>query len=477
MNKISFFIVLFCVLCLTQFAHSESVISSEYNRNLKQQDNTLLFDYHEQTLNTERHFFTYPRRSYAFVRDFEQNEFGSLIYYAGSSDYLNVVRSYGIAVSPILGLDYYASEVLADTIWPSVDGGVYMRGYADSMDFDLNVRMLVEQKMSSKVRRYDADYRGHLGFNYAWARISLARDVLHWGPSYYNNLCFNYKANPYNMFALDITLGPLHVFSVYSNLYDGIDGNEKINGRNLYAHRYELALKNVTIGVSETQVLYGENKPWLFTPVVPLFIEKGNYTEHVNNGAISFDMNYRLFQFARIYGEFFLDDMVSPVALYENKYNNNRWAATFGIQLAKDVRFGHKLLQLGSLSEIARIEPYTYCHFGDAPAIMAHQGELLSNPNGPNSLTIDWMLYGKYWVYKKTNVFAGLHNKWAWKGEDDGSHIVDSYKNGEKRFIHDAPLHYSLMPLITYQGNNFVFSGEYSFFDDFYVNVRMTFMM
>lgn len=486
--------IFFYAFCLAQFVCAGPVIGaagSAGSRNLRLLDNTtFLFEYHRHTLGAERLFFTYPRRNYGFVQDFATTERRALIYFADTLGEGLGVRRFAIAASPLFGLDYRGGEIVGiqgDTIWPGVDAGIYLRGYVDSLDFDLDTRFYIEKHSASPAQSFDGEYfddtnymryRVHLGFNYAWARLSIARDVLHWGPGYYNNLTFNQYALPYNMVYLDLIFGPLHVFSIYTSLYEtDWDSGRQINKRNLYAHRYELTFGNLTVGLSEIQVLYGENKPWLFTPIVPLFIEKGNYTEQVNNGALAFDVNYRLFQFARLYGEFFLDDMTSPIALYKNRYSNNRWAGMFGMQIAHDFYVEHRLLQLGSIFEIARIEPYTYCHYDYAPALMAHQGYPVGNPNGPNSLIIDWTLYGKYWLYGKLNVFVGIHNKWKWKGEDNGSDIYDPYETKRKRFIHDAKLHYSLTPTINFHGERFGFSGEYSFFDDYFVNIRMFFMI
>ncbi len=472
-----FAVALFGFFCMGQITYANPVVGSVQNSRFRQLDNTMLFfDYHKQTLSKDRQFYTYPHRNNAFVTDFVENEGNSLICYTNSIKYWGVLHSYAFAVSPELGLNYSGDDVTADTIWPGVDGGAYLRGFVDSIDFDLDVRVYEEKHSNPTIKTKGYDIRGHIGFNYAWTRFSLSRDVLHWGPGYYNNLVFNQNAPLYNMVNLELTFGPLHVFSAYANLYEG-GFEKKVNERNLYAHRYELAFDGLTLGVSEIQLLYGENKPWLFTPVVPLFIEKGNYTEEVNNGALAIDVNYHFFQHMRLYGEFFLDDMVSPVALYENKYSNNRWAVMFGAQFAYDVLVGSRLLQFGSISEVARIEPYTYCHYDFAPALFAHQGAPLGNPNGPNSLVVDWIFYGKYWLYGKSNVFVGVHNKWKWKGDDNGSDIYDSYKTERKRFARNARLHYSLMPVINFRGEHFGFSGEYAFFDGYYVDVRMMFMM
>ena len=449
------------------------VISSERTRNLRGLDYApMLFEYHRQTVDDGRHFFIYPRRDTTFQKDFYKNHGNAMAFFESDSA---SSHKFAIAVSPILGIDYKSSSALGDTIWPAIDGGLFIRGFADSLDFDLDARIYSEGHAAKKPKSYDhevfdvqskdrgdggidyvsfARYRAHLALNYSWARLQLARDVLHWGPGYYNNLSLNQFALPYNMLSLDLTFGPLRIYSVYADLRvnSWSYSKDNLNDRNLYAHRYELALKNVTFGISELQILYNENKPWLFVPIAPLFIEKGNYSERVNNGALAVDFNVQLFKLARIYGEFFLDDMESPYAVYQNRYSNNRWAAMLGLQVARDTEIKGKLLQLGTIAEIARVEPYTYCHYDTAQAQMAHLGLPLGNPNGPNSLAIDWTLYSRLFWNHSASIFFGLHNKWLWKGIDRGSDINDPYKTVRKKFTDKAPLQYTIAPSVNYSG-------------------------
>ena len=449
------------------------VISSERTRNLRGLDYApMLFEYHRQTVDDGRHFFIYPRRDTTFQKDFYKNHGNAMAFFESNSA---SSHKFAIAVSPILGIDYKSSSALGDTIWPAIDGGLFIRGFADSLDFDLDARIYSEGHAAKKPKSYDhevfdvqskdrgdggidyvsfARYRAHLALNYSWARLQLARDVLHWGPGYYNNLSLNQFALPYNMLSLDLTFGPLRIYSVYADLRvnSWSYSKDNLNDRNLYAHRYELALKNVTFGISELQILYNENKPWLFVPVAPLFIEKGNYSERVNNGALAVDFNVQLFKLARVYGEFFLDDMESPYAVYQNRYSNNRWAAMLGLQVARDTEIKGKLLQLGTIAEIARVEPYTYCHYDTAQAQMAHLGLPLGNPNGPNSLAIDWTLYSRLFWNHSASIFFGLHNKWLWKGIDQGSDINDPYKTVRKKFTDKAPLQYTIAPSVNYSG-------------------------
>ena len=461
-----------------------SVVGSERTRNLRGLEYApMLFEYHRQTLGEGRHFFTYPRRDTTFRKNFYKNHKNSMAFFESDS---NSSHKFAIAVSPILGIEYKSSTVIGDTIWPAIDGGLYVRGYADSLDFDLDARIYSEGHSAKKPKSYDyevfdvqskdrgdggidyvsfARYRAHLALNYAWARLQLARDVLHWGPGYYNNLSLNQFALPYNMLSLDLTFGPLRIYSVYADLRvnSWSYSKENLNERNFYAHRYEVALKHVTFGISELQVLYNENKPWLFVPIAPLFIEKGNYTERVNNGAVAFDFNVQLFKMARVYGEFFLDDMESPYAVYENRYSNNRWAAMFGFQVAHDMEVKGKALQLGTIAEIARVEPFTYCHYDTAQAQIAHLGLPLGNPNGPNSLAIDWTVYSRLLWGPWTDIFLGIHNKWLWKGVDYGSNIDDPYKTLRKKFIEKAPLQYTISPSLSYNGQYASFELELIF--------------
>lgn len=474
------------VLAAIAFAETGSspVISSERTRNLRGLDYApMLFEYHRQTVDDGRHFFTYPRRDTTFQKDFYKNHKKSMAFFESDSNYSH---KFAIAVSPVIGIDYKSSSALGDTIWPAIDAGLFIRGFADSLDFDLDARIYSEGHAAKKPKSYDhevfdvqskdrgdggidyvsfARYRAHFALNYAWARLQLARDVLHWGPGYYNNLSLNQYALPYNMLSLDLTFGPLRIYSVYADLRvtSWSYSKDNLNDRNLYAHRYELALKNFTFGISELQILYNENKPWLFVPVAPLFIEKGNYSERVNNGALAVDMNVQLFKLARIYGEFFLDDMESPYAIYQNRYSNNRWAAMLGFQVAHDFEIKGKELQLGTIAEIARVEPYTYCHYDTAQAQIAHLGLPLGNPNGPNSLAIDWTVYSRLFWNSSMKFFFGLHNKWLWKGIDYGSKIEDPYKTVEKKFIDKAPLQYTITPSISYSGRNASFEMELTF--------------
>ena len=146
-----------------------------------------------------------------------------------------------------------------------------------------------------------------------------------------------------------------------------------------------------------------------------------------------------------------------------------------GVQVARDMEVKGKPLQLGTIAEIARVEPFTYCHYDTARAQMAHLGLPLGNPNGPNSLAIDWTLYGQLHWNATSKFFLGLHNKWLWKGIDYGSNIDDPYKTVAKKFVQGAPLQFTISPAISYIGKYASFEMELTFGDENEFFVRTSF--
>ncbi len=519
-KKISKSLALVAVSLLSVSAFAASPVKGPENvRNLRLLENSpMLYELHRVTTGDGPQYFAYPRRDTTFRKNFVETEKNALLYY--DANHGPAISGYGdfdckkedsvcvkrnaeiprmaIAVSMVGGLDYRGGEALGDTIWPGIDGGIYLRGYADSVDFVLDARIYDEGHSADKPRSFDGEflenqksennsgieytsyarYRAHIALNYDWARIDFGRDVMHWGPGYYNNLSLNQFALPYNMLSLDMQFGPLRVYSFYGDLriYPGMGMNNKDETRNIFGHRYELAAGNATIGISELQIQYDNLKPWLFVPVVPLFMEKGNYSEDSNNGSLSFDLNYRLFRSLRIYTEYYLDDMESPVSLAKNDNIEAKWAWMAGMQGAHDFNIKSHLLESGFIAEYARIEPYVYSHFHANTAQMAHLGRPLGNQNGPNSQVVDFTVYGRY----DHHIAASLRNTWFWKGTDYGSAVNDTtprrnHMKIHKRFLKGAKMEYSLTPSISYEGQYVFFLGEITLFNDEKVYLRTGF--
>jgi len=436
----------------------------------------LLYRFHDIAIGDEAQSFYYPQIN----PNFRRNAGLPLLYWKAQDS------SAMIAVNPVLAFDLRGGKHLGDTI-NGYEGGLFARGYKDSMEFWLDTRIFSERHSATVAKSWDreflenqgdkhnqgsgalkevkyssyARYRGHFTLRMGFANLDFARDVQHWGPGYYSNLTLNQAAVPYNQLMLSTKIGPLSVVSLYADLDAGENSMQKDASRNLYGHRYELELGNLMLGLSEITVIYDLNQPWLFVPIVPLFAEKGNFSEDNNNGAIAFDFSYRFPFGFRLYSEFFLDDMESPASLIRNDNIEAKWAWMAGLAYAGD--FG--AWKAGSLAEYARIEPYVYTHFKPYTAQIAHLGYPIGNPDGPNSQTINWLVYAKHAKHFQ----AQLKQEWFWKGKD-GSELnyptptVDHHSTA-KHFLDEAKMQYSLTPALSYMSNRYAISVEYTFFD------------
>ena len=450
--------VLLIVLLLASALFAASpVISGNYEVGaFRNGENPLLFEMHKLTVGEGRQSFAYPSRNRVF-----RGELCDFCFWKTNGN-------------------------VSASVWNTGFGGeAFFAGFVDSVDFDMDAKFNWIRESDKSFAELDGEsvhevwddgedwinytrYRGHFGYNYAWLRLEMGHDAMHWGPGYYNNLTLNRQAVPYNYVSVDLHFGPLRVISFYgklridsANVYTHEDDN-----RNLYGHRYEIALGNATFGVNELQIVYRENNPWLLTPVFPMFIEKGNYSELNNNGSLSFDANYRFNRLARIYGEFYLDDMESPMTVIENEYMDSEWAWMLGTQIGHDFLLRGDLLQLGTIFEISRVEQLVYSHYASYQGQMANAGKPLGNPMGPNSRKIDWLIYGKYAQNNGNTWIASLQQEFSWKGNNYGSDINQDIIPGvspkmKKNYLGGAKMYYSITPTLTFERPHYGLIGTF----------------
>ena len=506
---LDFFCALSAILCLSPLGSvcartipaypvfSANPSASFVNGNVYlQQGIPLLLEYHRLTTGNAKQRFAYPQRNY---------------------DYRTTTQIFSATIDRLqLGADANLNAGLFtffadnDRTIPGMFVGFSASGFIDSLDFDLNAAFFAENRTKhpaqSRLRndfstfdRQETDWalwdnrnrdffnytrwQGHVGFNYAWFRLEMGRDALHWGPGFYNNLTLNRQAVPYGYFSIDLTFGPLRVISFYSKLeIDSVGSKIHSDGRrHLYGHRYELALGNLTFGMSEIQVIFNDNNPWLLVPIYPLFIEKGNYTEHSNNGALAFDANYRIMRTARVYGEFYLEDLDTPMSVFKNEHLDSKWALLLGLQVTHNVTLNQLNIEMGSIFEYARLDQCIYTHYDPNEAQIANAGFPLGNQLGPNSQTIDWMLYSQFDSDLISGSFlVGVRSTWSWKGVVYGSDLNNKWvpgKDKKKEFLGGAKMKYSMTPTIAYNSTYWGCSGAITLFNEsrgeFNVSVRI----
>ena len=141
----------FWLLCLIQGVTLASPVFSPQRYNLKLLEAApMLFEFHRLTTTDVKQEFHYPQRDSAWRLNADEREKDALLKYGSNRAFL--------ATSLVGGIDYRGGESLGDTIWPGIDGGLYMRGYLDSLEFVLDARIYSEGHSAQRVKSYDGEY-------------------------------------------------------------------------------------------------------------------------------------------------------------------------------------------------------------------------------------------------------------------------------------------------------------------------------
>lgn len=372
------------------------------------------------------------------------------------------------------------------------EAGIIAHGYKDHISFYVDSRLYMGiNEINLLFRDYEdidvqndsvtgsMDYasfsrtRANLNFDTQFGRFTLAKDAVQWGPSIYSGLSLNREAPPYFHFMYTGRWGLLQVISLYGDLTAGSSqgfADENKMDKNLYAHRFELTIGNhVLMGASEMLVMYNQNKPYLFTPILPLFSAKTNSYEENNNGAISADVTVKIPNRGLMYSEFFLDDLESPSSFITKNYSQNKW----GFNLGAHFTYSALKTKVGSTLEYARIEPWVYTHFKESTSQLSHINQPLGNPIGPNSQQILW---GQY-VLSHSGYRLNSVLKFQWKGIEQGSHITDPYTishTTRKDFLGKDPMFKILWePQFQMEWKGFHWMGQGMIGDDNGIYLRM----
>jgi hypothetical protein len=238
------------------------------------------------------------------------------------------------------------------------------------------------------------------GIAYRGKRLDLESgvDYLRQGPAVFYPLSFSGYAPPITYGRVRMDLGVLDYVQAF-----GILRSQRDKLKFLYTHRLELPLlrQRATFGFSEMIVggsttnqqlpgspdalrpqYYGERRlvEWAYLiPFVPSkFVE--HYVGDRDNGLISADLEVRWPRHLRWYGEFLIDDILSPWKIFTDDWGN-KWGFTLGGQ------FMGTLLHhdVSATVEYSRVEPWVYTHFYGGSHRYDNFNVCLGSPLGPNS--------------------------------------------------------------------------------------------
>ncbi len=291
---------------------------------------------------------------------------------------------------------------------------------------------------SSHLRSSDLP-RGGVVYDADWVKLETAIDYLKFGPAVHFPLTLSGEAPPITYARAKLDLGILE----YQHIA-GLLRSQRDKPKYLYAHRLSgsladgavhFGLNELIVGGSTTDQqgpedpdnslrmeYYGEERDWewtYFIPFVPFkFVE--HYIGDKDNAAISVDLSLLWPRNFRLYGEFFLDDFLSPWKMFTDDFGN-KWAFTAGMQyynhvFSRDVSAG---------IEYSRIEPWVYTHFYGGSHRLDHFDKPLGSKMGPNSQA----LIASCDIGLTKRITAGLQVTSMAKGSSRGSRITDVHQD------------------------------------------------
>jgi hypothetical protein len=240
--------------------------------------------------------------------------------------------------------------------------------------------------------------RGGIRYEHGRLTLETAVDYLRSGPARYYPLTLSGAAPPITYCRAGVNLGLVR----YQHII-GLLKVQKDRRKYLYMHRLSGNAwhKRILFGINEV-VIYGNTTDdeslgdtnavsreytqhdrgfeWEYSiPLLPFkFVE--HYAGDRDNAAVSVDVAVNRPTNWRWYGEFFLDDMLSPWKLFSDDWGN-KWAVTlggnwFGTLMGKDLTIA---------AEFSHVEPWVYTHFGGGSHRYSHFNACLGSPLGPNS--------------------------------------------------------------------------------------------
>ena len=302
------------------------------------------------------------------------------------------LRGYIGSVSFYSSLDVW-TEIATDTVFPPTSYQPY-----DGVPYELYGRD--DKRDGGNVRSSDLP---RCGVSYDAGRIHLeaAIDYLRLGPAARYPVTLSGNAPPITYARAVFDLGAVEYHHVVGALRSQKDKPKYIYANGLSGSLFDglltWGINEVMIGGSTTNQQDGdpansmreeyagqeEGWEWAFcVPFVPMvFVE--HYAGDKNNSALAFDASVNWPENFRLYGEFFLDDMLAPWHIMSDDWGN-KWALTLGAQYfstlyGRDVSAG---------LEWSRVEPWVYTHFYGGSHRYDHFNTPLGSEMGPNSMAI-----------------------------------------------------------------------------------------
>jgi len=206
-----------------------------------------------------------------------------------------------------------------------------------------------------------------------WLRIQAGRDEIDWGPGFHSGLALTRNMPPADMIRLSSHFRRFAFSSAHLFL------RSPLGAKYLAAHRIDLLLlPQLQFGAGETVVYGGRDIEMDYLNPLMLYHIAEHHLGDRDNNTLFFNLSCTLLPGARLYAEYFIDDMTSTESL--TRYFGNKFAFLTGALWSDPLGVKNLDLRL----EYSRVEPFVYAHH-DSINIYTNYDKVIGHWLGPNS--------------------------------------------------------------------------------------------
>ncbi len=300
------------------------------------------------------------------IDDFPKNSQKELHFKKEPHLYKWVNDSQNIFIDAVFGGsgDFYKKNILTG------EYGAIIRGHMGWFSFYSDNRIMGEKGNGPYVNRYDVSkgypYNGspdssmatwdtsisYMQIKLKTLHIQYGRDNIRWGPSRIAGLSMSGIGPGFDFFSLRYKVGNARLHYFHGDL------QHAIVRKWMAGHRIELSLgQRGYIGFHET-IIYADRNPEMtyLNPVMPFLISEHSVGDHDNVG-LGLDFCWNCMPGLQLFGEIFIDDMVAPWTIFDDKWSNKK-AIIIGGHWIDPLAIQNSSLRI----EYHRIDPFVYTH-------------------------------------------------------------------------------------------------------------------
>jgi len=249
----------------------------------------------------------------------------------------------------------------------------------------------------------------YLTFKSKYFYLLYGRDYNKWGVGHLGNLMLSTNAPIYDQIKLVVRYWRFKLTHITAAIQyvppQARNSIKSVEPIDVYwaGNRFEFYFgKGIQVGFAES-IIYG-NRSLQIGYLNPLAFFKSieHYYGDRDNGAISFDAAWRILPGVKIYGEWFIDDIITT------KLGSEWFGNKFGYQTGIFIVNPLNMPGMDILVEYSRVKPYVYSHSVKDYNKYKHYDTILGHYIGPNS--DDWLARLRFYPHRRLRFQLDLEN-------------------------------------------------------------------